>query len=178
MTEIIETTNGIQCQTCGTINWPTALACMNCTATLERRPARKVLFPTLGRMSYSQKVARFFEITDYLLLIPATMGLLYSLALFPVLPMIVGSWYAAGCLLLHGFFRHSRGRLSDKGVTMLWLATIGYNLVDLVLTLKAADGSRDSIFYLFTLWPLLVIILSASALLKEKQAGQSFSYDR
>ena len=177
MTEIIETTNGIKCQACGTLNWPTAMSCMSCTATLEQRPVRKVLFSSFGKMSFSQKVARFFEITDYVLLIPATAGLLYSLFLFPFLPMIVGSWYFAGCLLLRGFFRHSRGRLSDKGITQLWLATIGYNLVDLVLTLMVANSSRDNFFYLFTLWPLFVILLSATALMKEKQAGQSFSYD-
>ncbi|HEX8493995.1 MAG TPA: hypothetical protein VF658_14205 [Pyrinomonadaceae bacterium] len=173
MTEIIETNVGIRCQMCGVVNWPTALACMNCTTTLDKRPARAMFsYSTLGAMSFSQKVARFFEIADYLLLTPAIVGLLFSLMIVgnaPWFTLIIAVSFAAGCYLLIGFFRHSRGRLNDSEISRLWYATIVYNFIDLIATLLIAGASRDEFFYLYSLWPLLVIILSAMALSRERQ---------
>lgn len=173
MTEIIETNVGIRCQMCGIVNWPTALSCMGCTATLDKRPARAMFsYSTIGAMSFSQKVARFFEIVDYLLLAPAIVGLMFALMLAgsaPWFTMIIAVSFAAGCYLLSGFFRHSRGRLSDAKIPRLWGATIVYNLIDLIATLLFAGASRDGSFYLLSLWPLLVIILASMALSSERQ---------
>ena len=173
MTDIIETTVGIKCHNCGVVNWPTAMSCMGCTASLDKTGARMMLpFATVAPMSFSQKVARFFEIMDYLLLVPASFGLMLSLTAFPFAPQltlgVMGS-VIAGCFLLAGFIKHSRGRLSQHRVSVLWWATIGYNLIDLAITLWVANSSRNEKFFLFSIWPTLVIILSTLALLKESE---------
>jgi hypothetical protein len=171
MTEIIETTAGIKCRMCGVVNWPTALACMGCNATLDKRPAREMFADSaIGAMSFSQKVARFFEIADYLLLVPAIVGLLLSLFALrsaPWFTLVIAASFAAGCYLLSGFFRHARGRLSDAKVSRLWGATIVYNLIDLIVTLLIVNASRDGVYYVLALWPMLVILLSAMALASE-----------
>lgn len=173
MTEIIETTAGIKCRMCGVVNWPTALACMGCNATLDKRPAREIFaYPTTDAMSFSQKVARFFEIADYLLLVPAIAGLLFSLVALrsaPWFTLIIAASFAAGCYLLSGFFRHSRGWLSEAKIFSLWVATIVYNVIDLIVTLLIVNASRDKVFYFLALWPMLVILLSAMALSSEKR---------
>ena len=174
MVDIIESTAGIECRLCGVVNWPTALACMGCNATLDKRPARAPLFYTGSQpMSYSQKVARFFELTDYLLLVPATFGLAMAMMMFVYAPgfaLGILSAFIAGCFLLRGFFRHSRGRLSDSRTSVLWGATIAYNMIDLIITLFIAASDRNThSFYLMSLWPMLVIVLSTSALLSENQ---------
>ncbi len=174
MADIIESTAGIECHLCGVVNWPTAMACMGCNATLDKRPRRALVSYTGSQpMSYSQKVARFFELTDYVLLAPATYGLAMAMLTLVYAPWfglsIVGA-YIAGCFLLRGFFRHSRGRLNDSKTSVLWGATIAYNMVDLIVTLFiAASGRNTGSFYLLSLWPMLVIVLSASALLSENQ---------
>lgn len=172
MKDIIETTTGIRCDMCGVVNWPTAMSCMRCTATLDKRTQPAALSsPLSGERTFSQSLARFFEVVDYILLAPACYGML-ALAVIagsaPFMATGIVVWFVAGCLLLRGFFRHSRGRLSDSGVSTLWLATIGYNLVDLIITVVIASNS-DKGFYYFALWPLLVIILSATALSTERQ---------
>ena len=176
MTEIIETNVGIRCQMCGVVNWPTALACMACNAALDKRPTREMFsYPSVGTMSFSQKVARFFEFTDYVLLAPATIGLMLSLTVVsnaPWFTLIIAASFAAGCYLLSGFYRHSRGRLNDSQVSFLWCATIVYNAVGLIVTLLIARAGRDEVFYLFGLWPLLVVILSALALSSENQRAK------
>jgi hypothetical protein len=174
MADIIESTAGVECRWCGVVNWPTALACMGCNATLDKSP-RQALASYAGSqpMTYSQKVARFFELTDYLLLVPATYGLAMAMMLVVYAPWfglsILGG-YVAGCFLLRGFFRHSRGRLSDSKTSLLWRATIAYNMIDLFITLFIAESGRNGqTFYLMSLWPLLVIVLSTTALLSENE---------
>jgi hypothetical protein len=151
---------------------------MRCTATLDRRTATDALIaPASGEMTFSQSLARFFEVMDYILLVPAGYGMLLILLIglgapleAKVIALGITGWFIAGCFLLRGFFRHSRGRLSDSGIRALWLATIGYNLIDLIITCLIAQSSNaDRGFYYFALWPLLVIIFSAMALWTEKQ---------
>jgi hypothetical protein len=122
--------------------------------------------------SFSQKVARFFEVVDYLLLAPATFGLMLALTVSNFAPwftLSIITAFVGGCYLLSGFFRHSRGRLSDSKVSFLWCATIVYNSIDLIVTLLIAGESRDKFSYVFALWPLVVILLSALALASENR---------
>ena len=183
MTDIIETTTGIRCNMCGVVNWPTAMSCMGCTARLDKRTQIDALsYPLSSERTFSQSLARFFEVMDYILLVPASYGMLLVLLMAVSAPlaakgMALGMmcWFIAGCFLLRGFFRHSRGRLSDSGIRILWLATIGYNLVDLTITCLIAQSSRaDMGFFIFALWPLLVIIFSGMALWTERQRVKSF----
>jgi hypothetical protein len=183
MTNIIETTKGIRCGMCGVVNWPTAMSCMNCTATLDKRAQMDMLaYPVSGEMTFSRSLARFFEVIDYILLVPASYGMLLVVLMgfnapleAKLVALVMLGWFIAGCFLLRGFFRHSRGRLSDSEIRNLWLATIGYNLVDLIITcLIARSSSSDMVFLYFALWPLLVIIFSAMALWTERQRVKTF----
>lgn len=179
MTNIIETNVGIRCQMCGVVNWPTAMACMNCNERLDKRPAREMFsYTTSGAMSFSQKVARFFEIMDYLVLAPAIMGLMLSLTVIgnaPLFTLAIAAAFTAGCLLLCGFFMHSRGKLNESKIYALWCATIIYNVIDLIVTMLVVNSSRDGVSFIFALWPLLVIILSAMALVSEAQKTKAYA---
>jgi hypothetical protein len=177
MTNIIETTDGIRCGMCGAVNWPTAMSCMHCTATLDKRPTRSRELPYTmgGDKSFSQRLAHIFEIVDYILLVPAIYGLLLSLMLIggaPQVTFIIGGWFAAGCFLLRGFYRHARGRLNDAQVTTLWRATFGYNLIDLAVMWLITIKSQQTIFFYFGLWPLLVVVFSVMALVSERRRRQ------
>jgi hypothetical protein len=177
MTDIIETTAGVRCQMCGVVNWPTAIYCMSCTTTLDKRPeSERIAYPLDAPMSFSQKVARFFEVIDYLLLPPATFGLVFSMLLLtmaPWVPLIITASYLAGCFLLRGFFKHSRGRLSDKDVSILWCATMAYNFVEAAVFGLLAGLDRAWEPLLFSIWPLLVVLLAALALFSESTRKQS-----
>lgn len=164
---------GIKCFGCGAINWPTARSCMRCTAMLEGQVQLERQFRsyalagdafTVGK-SFSQKVARFFEIVDYVLLLPATLGLLYSLMLFPIGPIIVGGWYTLGCLLLRGFYRHSRGRMKTSDAVKLWSFTFIYNLIELLVIIGASEGHLNALY----IYPILVLQLSLTSLVKDWQ---------
>lgn len=163
-------TTGIRCFNCGVVNWPTAHACMRCATQLDYGRVSNfdggnaVLF----RRNFSQKVARFFEIVDYVLLLPATLGFLYSLMLFPVGPLIIGGWYALGCLLLRGFRLHSRGRMSNTDAARLWGFTLGYNLIELLVLAVITRGEINVLY----IWPILVIQLSLTSLVKDLREQQ------
>ena len=82
--------------------------------------------------TYSQKVARVFEIIDYFMLLPAGIGFLVGLAFISVNPLYTVLLYAfltTGIVLMVGYFKHSRGRLDEKYISALWLTTAAYNLV-------------------------------------------------
>lgn len=74
----------------------------------------------------SQKIARVFEIADYILLVPSTLGLAASLILGGG-AIAVFTIYVGGVVLLVGYFKHSRGKLSAGGVRALWIGTILFN---------------------------------------------------
>lgn len=81
-------------------------------------------------MNYSQKIARAFEIADYLLLIPAGFGVFAASLLIKDVPWFTFLIYAIfgfGFVLLVGYFKHSRGRLNESRVRALWIATAIFN---------------------------------------------------
>jgi hypothetical protein len=101
--------------------------------------------------TFSQKAARVFEIAGYLLLIPATLWLLVSFMLvlmaissfrleniqFQIL-ILIGTLtpsfiYILGVLLLTGYFKHSRGTFGENKITPLWIGTLLYNLLPLLI---------------------------------------------
>ncbi|HVE55448.1 MAG TPA: hypothetical protein VNB22_01380 [Pyrinomonadaceae bacterium] len=82
--------------------------------------------------TYSQKVARVFEIVDYFLLLPAGVGALVGFfALFgqPLYGLLIYMILGVGMALLVGYFKHSRGRLDEKYISVLWLTTAVYNFL-------------------------------------------------
>ncbi|MGC2237070.1 MAG: hypothetical protein WA584_12965 [Pyrinomonadaceae bacterium] len=92
-------------------------------------------------MNYSQKIARAFEIAGYLLLIPAGFGVFAASMLIKDAPWFTFLIYAIflfGFVLLVGYFKHSRGRLEEKRVRALWIASAVYNGVLLLPVLGIA----------------------------------------
>lgn len=84
----------------------------------------------------SQKIARAFEIVDYILLIPSVGGLLLGLAMLGgggrgneglMVAFTIVAAFVIGVTLLVGYFKHSRGTLSAGGTRALWIGTIFYN---------------------------------------------------
>jgi hypothetical protein len=109
------------------------------------------------KKTFSQNVARFFELVGYMVLIPTTVlvgialfcclcyGLIFLLSahfvtfvymaislLFSLTP------YFFGCVLLRGYFLHSRGRLKENKVMLLWIGTIAYNIMPLAFIVLVA----------------------------------------
>lgn len=82
--------------------------------------------------TYSQKVARVFEVIDYFLLFPAVIGALVGLAALQSAPQYTLLMYAVltvGITLLVGYFKHSRGRLDEKCFSALWLTSAVFNFL-------------------------------------------------
>ena len=79
--------------------------------------------------SYSQKIARVFEIVDYILLLPAVAGVFLATLIFSVATFIVYGIFIAGVILLVGYRRHARGNLSPENLSALWIGTAVYNFI-------------------------------------------------
>jgi hypothetical protein len=79
--------------------------------------------------TYSQKIARVFEIADYILLVPAVGGALLATLIPSLLTVLVYAFLLVGCALLVGYFRHSRGMLEEGYVSALWITSAVYNLI-------------------------------------------------
>lgn len=105
-------------------------------------------------MDYSQKVARFFEISGYLLMAPALIALFYSLALvltgllnsllvflLSLIPFLI---FTLGITLFIGCFKHSRGNLERGKILPLWITTVVFNLIPLILTCIATYHKNSS----------------------------------
>jgi purine-cytosine permease-like protein len=79
--------------------------------------------------TYSQKIARGFELADYFLLIPAGFGVVLASMLFNFLTLLVYAFFIVGVVLLAGYYKHSRGKLRAEYFPALWLATAVYNFI-------------------------------------------------
>ena len=107
------------------------------------------------RKTYSQKVAAVFEIIGYVLLFPASFGVMGGLGslfvgllsgsaevfLYGLLNLIV---IGIGVYLLVGYHKHAAGRLSAERVLNLWTATAVFNFVLLLPWLSVAAYSLQS----------------------------------
>jgi hypothetical protein len=117
--------------------------------------------------TYSQKVARAFEIIDYFLLIPAGIGALVGLVAIGSIPLYALLLYAVlitGIVLLVGYFKHSRNTLNPDHISALWLTSAVYNFLLLlpslyyVATLYQNHGSEEmQVSMMQFLFPLAVV---------------------
>jgi len=94
--------------------------------------------------TYSQKVARAFEIADYILILPAGLGALAATLLFGVFTLLVYAFFIVGVVLLVGYYKHSRGRLSKEHLPALWIGTAVYNFILLLPVLYLASSLLQS----------------------------------
>lgn len=144
----------------------------------------------MTQKTYSQKVARVFEIIDYFMLLPAAIGFLFGFAFIasnPLYTLLLYSFLIIGIVLLVGYFKHSRGNLDEKYFSALWLTTAGYNLVLLLPVLywtstllqtgdfKGYDGRIDGGMIIFFLILLGTVFSYLSAIVFSIKA---FSFER
>jgi hypothetical protein len=94
--------------------------------------------------TYSQNVARAFEIADYILLIPAILGAVLATLIPSILTLLVYGFFIAGVVLLVGYFKHSRGQLDESNFSALWIASAVYNGVLLLPCLYFASTLLQS----------------------------------
>jgi hypothetical protein len=88
--------------------------------------------------TYSQKVARAFEIVDYFLLIPAAIGALVGLVAIgsnPLFTLLMYTVLIVGLTLLIGYFKHSRSTLDPQYISALWMTSAVFNFLLLLPSL-------------------------------------------
>jgi hypothetical protein len=134
--------------------------------------------------SFSQRVARFLEIINYFVLIPTSLIEIFTIlfgfnflvtgesgALF--FCVVITAIYAFGALLLYGYFKHSRGETSENTSFWLWVGTIVFNSVPVVLMLWILANDRnftnEGEFWFYNILGsyLSVILLAALALISD-----------
>lgn len=109
----------------------------------------------MTQKTYSQKVACGLEILDYLLLVPAIPALLYAVFLLlmsPLFGLAIYAFAAYGFYLMSRYFKHSRGRLSARGVSGMWIGTIVYNAILLSFVVYSApqmlaNNLNDNVYF-------------------------------
>ena len=86
----------------------------------------------MSEKTVSQKIARVFEIVDYILLVPSLAGLFFGLMMLGsgdagIFGLGIFVVFTIGIILLVGYFKHSRGTLSKAKTRNLWIGTIVFN---------------------------------------------------
>jgi hypothetical protein len=117
----------------------------------------------LTTKTYSQKLARFFEIFGYLLILPAFVGVLLSFLLIdgvgyslepnapkperlfglPILAILV---FLLGTILLVGYFLHSHNKLNKALVILMWIGTSVFNLPFFAIVIYSMRINLTEIF--------------------------------
>lgn len=141
--------------------------------------------PKRMKKSYSQRIARVFEIANYFLApVPIAFGgLILVLAPLLFLPvLLIWIFCAPGLWLAAQYFKHSRGDLDDEKTSPMWIATIVFNglllLVNLSFVYPDYNSGRDSLYLrtfqrtelvwiVLVIWWAAAIILSLTALWSE-----------
>lgn len=139
------------------------------------------------KKSVSQKIARVFEILNFVLLIPATLFVI-SLLPFGVLFILHGGillllsfvpsllFYGFGTLLLYGYYKHSRGKISESNALRLWIGTILLNGTPLLIlawnfAIKGFDfgGSNTIRLLLYNIFGVyqIIVLLAVVALIND-----------
>lgn len=142
-------------------------------------------------MTFSQIIARIFEIAGYLWLVPSAIclfvPLLYSIMFIATgnaagivgLAIITGI-FGIGVFLLVKYHQHSRGYLDDDKILPLWFGTLIFNSIFLLPVIyayfsnpyrnyssNAAQDIMTLIWYLPPLWWATAVLLSVAAIVSE-----------
>jgi hypothetical protein len=162
------------------------------------RPSKggKIMF----RKTFSQKIARVFEVVGYLFLVPAILSLIYPFLVavaslftlqihFLMMSLIPFLIFGLGLALLVGYFKHSRGTLSEEKIIPLWFGTFFYNALPLLpifyqILANPFDyqnfnfQERLPLFSLFciflVLWWAAAVLLSIGAIFSEFRENQLY----
>jgi hypothetical protein len=132
----------------------------------------------MAEKTYSQKVARVFEVISIVLLLPSAFGLFYA-GILIVFGLSSGDLYisfcglvpfilaAAGITLLVGYFKRSRDRLAEKYISALWIGTIIYNFLLLLPWVLVAlynvksSSFEDGLSVLYAATALILVYAAA-----------------
>lgn len=79
----------------------------------------------------AQKIAILLAIVNTILFIPTTF--IVIIATFHVFGIPMLPFYIGGCFLLHGYYQRAVGKLSERRTIFLWVGTILFNVVPLLL---------------------------------------------
>lgn len=152
------------------------------------------------RKTFSQKIARVFEVVGYLLLVPAILSLIYPFFVlvaslftlqihFFMMSLIPFLIFGLGLTLLIGYFKHSRGTLSEEKTIPLWVGTFFYNALPLLpifyQILTNLDAYQNFNFQgrlplfsffciLLVLWWAAAVLLSIGAIFSELRENQLY----
>ena len=121
------------------------------------------------KKTFSQKIARVFEIVNYLMApIPLALGglILFFAPWMFLLVLMIWMFCGPGLWLAALYFRHSRGELDEEKILGMWLGTIAFNglflLVNVCVVCRNYNSPGKSLYPLViqtveTVWVVLVI---------------------
>ncbi len=129
--------------------------------------------------SYSEKVARVFEIGCYFMIIPGILATLYSfLTIILAIPVLI--LFLLGIWMFKSYIKHSRGLLEASEVVLMWILSFMLNTVFAlagVLVFSSADWNMpesigESAWFFTALsmvgWWIAAAILPITALVSLK----------
>ncbi len=135
--------------------------------------------------SLSQRIARLLEIINYFILVPTTLiefFVLGSSFIALIQGQIIGflccsvitAVYAFGTLLLYGYRKHSRGKMSRAAVLRLWIGTILFNSIPAIWMSSFLVGdnhfTNGDQFWFYNIFGsyISVILLAVAALISTR----------
>ncbi len=152
----------IECARCSAAHYQPLMICPFCKFGPVLPPAAK--------RPVAQQVAFLMAIADVVGIIPATIGLLYSL-ISPVFTLFILPVYALGVWLMINFFRYSKKRMAYDGPVALWGVTLVYNFIGFLIGLYNLTNTHDQeIWRYWAIWMAWLVVWSLAALVSELHA--------
>ena len=141
----------------------------------------------MWKKSLSEKIARVFEIVNYLFIIPAVLLLGLSLIIFLIglftLNLVTSLYclvsilvFGLGITLFVGYVKHSRGNMVESKIIPLWMGTFLYNVLPLMYVCfkffadyreKIVLGDLGEFTMFLILWWIMACCLSLTAIYDE-----------
>ena len=142
--------------------------------------------------TYSQKIARVFEVVNYFMApIPMAFGglTLFFAPWMIFVVLMIWLFCGPGLWLAALYFKHSRGELDEEKAPGMWIGTIAFNglflLVNIGVVYRNYSSAHESfyprtirtveiVWVVLALWWMLAIILSLTALWSEYKQKNFF----
>lgn len=148
----------------------------------------------MWKKSLSEKIAKVFEVVNYIFIVPAIL-ILFILLLIFLCGLFSLQWLSCiyalifffiigiGVILFVGYIKHSRGTLDESKILPLWMVTFLYNVLPLMFIGFRFYGDYQNKISLedFNVFPLLLVFwwlaavcLSLTAIYDELKYGDGF----
>jgi hypothetical protein len=134
--------------------------------------------------SYSEKVARVFEIGCYFMIVPGILATLYSfLTIILAIPVLI--LFLLGIWMFKSYIKHSRGLLEESEVVLMWVLSFMLNTVFALVGVSAFSSANWSVpesigesAWFFTAlsmvgWWITAAILPITALISIKKSDNA-----